>query len=87
MPSSLPSFSSPVSFKLPTLSTPSLHIDTSKYRESLSSEQGQIESVMPKIKERVSKMFDLMGQLKSEINDQSVHLLAYDRRLPLSMQP
>jgi hypothetical protein len=42
---------------------------------------------MPKIKERVSKMFDLMGQLKSEINDQSVHLLAYDRRLPLSMQP
>ena len=44
-----------------------VYIDTNKYRD-LTSSDAAIESVLPKIKERMSKFFDLMGQLKTEIN-------------------
>lgn len=64
----IPKFESPIDFtkNLPKISTPAqMTMDTTKYRDSLVTEKIEIESVMPKIKERVSKMFDLMGQLKT----------------------
>ena len=45
----------------------SVFIDTGKYRD-LATSDAQIESVLPKIKDRMYKFFDLMGQLKTEIN-------------------
>jgi hypothetical protein len=64
-----PAFSSEVKisskipkFDFPQSNTPS--IDTSKYREVLTGST-TIESVLPKIKEKMGKFFDLMGQMKT----------------------
>ena len=51
---------------------PSVFIDTEKYRD-LATSDAQIESVLPKIKDRMSTFFDLMGQLKTEINEQAMY--------------
>lgn len=59
--------------KLPETSSPSLpSVDMSKYKEVLTGSTS-IESVLPKIKERMGKFFDLMGQLKTEIDSQTFY--------------
>mgnify|MGYP000560201829 CR=1 FL=1 len=49
-----------------------LPVDTGKYRDLLAADSA-IESVLPKIKERMGKFFDIMGQLKTEINEQALY--------------
>jgi hypothetical protein len=48
--------------ELPQRTSPAM--DTSKYREVLTGST-TVESVLPKIKEKMGKFFDLMGQMKT----------------------
>lgn len=58
---------------LPKVTLPErVSFDSAKYRDLLGAES-TIESILPKIKERMTKFFDIMSQLKSEINDQAMY--------------